>query len=1659
MNRVYRTLWSDARGTFVAVSENAASHGKRTASRRDPRIGGSRRLALSLLGLVACLLVNPLSFALPTGGQVGAGQGSIAQSGNTLTVQQSSQNLIVNWQGFSIGSGESVNFLQPGPGAVALNRVLGSNPSQIYGHLTANGQIFLVNPNGVLFGPSAQVTVGGLIASTLDISDADFLAGRRTFTGRGTPGSILNQGHLSAADGGFIALLGGQVSNQGTISARLGTVALAAGNQVTLDFAGDSLTRVQVDQAVLNALAQNGELIQADGGTVIMTARAAGTVLASVVNNSGVIEAQGVVNRNGRILLDGGTLSGSTTSNSGTLDVSNANGTGGSATLLGDRIEVGPNSVITASGQSGGGTILVGGNVHGAGPEYNASDTTVMQGARFAANAIDTGNGGTVVIWSDNNTRFGGSVSAQGGAHGGNGGFVETSGKNRLQVDGQASVDTRAARGSAGTWLLDPATITVGTTGTGTLAQAASTTDTTSTLTLGNATINAAASNVVLAASTSIAVNAPIAMTGSGVGITFEGAGGNPAAGPSSGTTLKAGVSTTNGDIAFDGNVTLAAATTVSAGSGNIAFNGMVDGKYALTVSSTGTNTFGSTVGANTPLTSLTVTGATGTTVLNGSVTTSGAQSYGGKLSVNALSTLATTGSNVTVTGAATLGANTTVNAGAGNVAFSNTVNDATAGADSLTVNNTGTTTFGSSVGASKALAGLTVNSGGTVLNGNLTVNGPIGFSSGVTLGNNVIVTEGSASSVTFGGAVDDSVAGAHALTLSASGATLSLGGAVGSTQALGSLTITAGNAASFTLPAVSAGTFSFTDTVAGGNVGQSGALNVTGAATLTSGANSITLNNAGNSLGTIRVVSGKDVAITDASGLTVSGISATGNVLVDTLSGNLTVTGNIATTAATASALTLEADSTLNRVATPGASDNGGNVLINSGRLSVGSGGIGTVYTGSIANSTGVAGAAGSGHSRYWSDTNGHTGYTTALAAGIDAIYREQPVLTLTPGAPGSGRTYNATTTTATLTTTGQVNGDSGSGTGTLGISGSGTTLRGAGTYTISVSNVSAGATLGGLGYAAQAGPDSNYTIVPKPLAVTGLTTPASKVYDGTTTAAASGSPTLLAAETAGAGSSTDGKPYTGDTVSVGGTATGTYNSKDVASATTVTFTGLSLSGAQAADYTLNPATASATITPASLTVTGTTVAGKVYDGTTAAALTGGTLAGVIGSDAVTLAQAGSFASKNAGTGIAVTAADSLSGSGAGNYTLTQPTGLAASITPKPITVSANAANKAYDGTTAATVALASSGVVAGDTLSFTDSSATFSDKNAGTGKTVSVMGIAASGTDATNYSLNNTSATTTASITPAQLSVTGTTAANKVYDGTTAATLTGGTLAGVIGSDAVTLAQAGSFATKNAGTGIAVTAADSLSGSGAGNYTLIQPTGLSASITPKPITVSAAAANKTYDGTTAATVALSSSGVVAGDTLSFTDTSATFSDANVGTGKTVTVLGIAASGADATNYSLNNTTATATASITSTSPISIITGTSTGGTGGTSTSDNTAAAYTSALPNFLATGVLGSIGGSAKTGIAMLTPPAPTFAGPAPTPATTPTPAPAASQSSPSSAPAATGSATPSPQQPAAGSEPSAPVTVTVVLTGSNGNALLSVVNNGIRLPDNQP
>ena len=436
MNHVYRLVWSTRHSKFVVAHEKTRSNGR-----------ASSKISSSVASvLLSSLLVAPLAWAapptantLPTGAQVTAGTAAISTSGNTMNVQQSTQRAAINWTNFSIGSNATVNFLQPNASAVVLNRVVGNEQSVINGALNANGQVFLLNSNGVLFGQGAQVNVGGLVASTLNQSDADFMAGRSTFERTGSRASVINLGTINAADGGYVALLGNQVSNQGVITARMGTAALAAGDKVSLNFNGNSLVGVTIDQGTLDALVENKQAIYADGGTVVLTAKAADAVLGSLVNNTGEIRAQTVANQEGKIYLLGDMENG-TVKVDGTLDARAPNGgNGGFVETSAAHVKVADSARVTTlanNGQngtwlidpndftvaaSGGdmtgaavGTALAGGNF----TIQSAQGATSGNGDIFVNDNVTWTSGNALTLSADRNISINTTVDASGGSGG-----------------------------------------------------------------------------------------------------------------------------------------------------------------------------------------------------------------------------------------------------------------------------------------------------------------------------------------------------------------------------------------------------------------------------------------------------------------------------------------------------------------------------------------------------------------------------------------------------------------------------------------------------------------------------------------------------------------------------------------------------------------------------------------------------------------------------------------------------------------------------------------------------------------------------------------------------------------------------------------------------------------------------------------------------------------------------------------------------------------------------------------------------------------------------------------------------------------------------------------------------------------------------------------
>ena len=342
MNQAYKIVWNAALEVWQAVGGSAHGRAK----------GRSKRAVLSCLAIAASgwLATEAPAQSLPAGGQIVAGQGAVRSAGPTMTVTQSSGRMAIDWQSFSVGAQNKVQFVQPSANSVILNRVLGPDPSTVQGMIRANGQVFLVNPNGVLFTPGSQVNVGGLVASTLDLNASQFLAGQYRFSGNSAH-RIVNHGVIDAP-GGTVALIAAKIENQGALRADRGQVLLGAGSDITLNMGGPA--KLVINKGALDAVINNGGAIQADGGAILLTAEAANELAASAINNTGFVRARTLATgEKGEIKLLGGMVS-NAISVGGTLDASAPNGgDGGFIETSAAHVTTRPDLVVNAGSASG----------------------------------------------------------------------------------------------------------------------------------------------------------------------------------------------------------------------------------------------------------------------------------------------------------------------------------------------------------------------------------------------------------------------------------------------------------------------------------------------------------------------------------------------------------------------------------------------------------------------------------------------------------------------------------------------------------------------------------------------------------------------------------------------------------------------------------------------------------------------------------------------------------------------------------------------------------------------------------------------------------------------------------------------------------------------------------------------------------------------------------------------------------------------------------------------------------------------------------------------------------------------------------------------------------------------------------------------------------
>lgn len=927
------------------------------ASRSRWAFGGAFSGGLLALAGVAVGQVQGVA-----GEQVAAGQARFVRFGNNVTIT-AANNTIINYNSFNIRAGESVNFVQPDALARVLNRINSAEPSRIDGSLSANGRVYIVNPAGVYFGPGAVVNSGSIFAAAGNLSNADFLRNINRFTD--VKGKVINEGTINTAANGVAALVGSAAMNFGTISAPQGTIIMASGTNVLIGEEGGHVY-AQVDTAQASGMGPEG----GQDATATQKARlGAGDTFAVAVFNKGVAKARTVQMETSR----GVTVA------SGTIDVSDksAGGKGGSVEILGDRVAL-VDATIDASGDAKGGRVLIGGDLQGKGTQRNAALANVDSKSVVHADAISSGDGGKVIVWSDDTTKFQGLVTARGGSQGGDGGFVEISGAQYLHAI--HNVDLSAPKGNAGTVLYDPLNIRIdGTAGgdadgsddidlsdTNLLNDSGSNTQGTITYSdegagspdpfiVTESEIEGTDANIVLQARNSILTNGDFAgdelTISTGRNFTLE---------------TRNNVGDGAGTIDLTGSAEGAALVIRTQGAGTITINGSTDGGSAGTIDLCALTTAG---------------GAVNVSTLNGSVTAQGAISTGG--------------GDVLISGGA-LSLQQSINAGAGTVRLASTSTVTQSGgsitASSLGVrgggaiainqasNNAATfaaTTSSGTIGYADAdaLAIGSVSSSGTfsAVSGITTSNGAVTIGSGGALNvNNSISTSGGAVGLTSTGALATSAtigSGSGALNFTSSGSTITIGSAVtGGTG--GALFLSSGNLTLNANLSAAGGTVRLQSSA--GQVSQAGGTAVTGATLGVRAATGISLPESGNSFTSFAAfASGAAAPISyrDTNALNISTVTASGGFGATFGVGT---TGNGAVTLQTGGALTL-----LNSVGS------------GSGAMAL------TVASGNLLESGGVVTATGTltlsgGGSFLLSNSGNNLGTVTGSVSGATVILND---------------------------------------------------------------------------------------------------------------------------------------------------------------------------------------------------------------------------------------------------------------------------------------------------------------------------------------------------------------------------------------------------------------------------------------------------------------------------------------------------------------------------------------------------------------------------------------------------------------------------------------------------------------------------------------------
>ncbi|MGZ5573527.1 MAG: beta strand repeat-containing protein, partial [Methylobacter sp.] len=1501
------------------------------------------RRALNLAILAA--LYPSFSYANPDGAQIVSGQVSINTATPGVTTVTNSPNAIINWQNFSIAQNELTQFIQQNGQSAVLNRIIGQNPSEILGQLTSNGKVFLINPNGIVFGAGAVVDTQGLIASSLNLNDQDFLSGNYHFIAGSGAGNIVNEGIIRAGKDGNIILIAPQIENNGIIKSDGGSITLAAGHELTITNLDDPEIRFQI-QAPADSVVNLGQLLT-EGGAI--------NVFAGTIKHSGEINADSVeVDKQGNIRLvaqqditldaDSKISANNSQGDAGAIHIDSKTGTtlvqgaieaqatqtgkGGKVELLGEQVEVLDQARIDASGKNGGGQVLIGGDFQGKNLAiHNAKTTFIDQNTTIKADARTNGDGGKVIVWSNKNTRVHGNITAQGGSRGGNGGFIETSGAH-IKIADTARISTLAPYGKTGTWLIDPNDFTIAASGGDMTGAALSTSLDSNSITIQTSTMGTSGGNgdifvndsiaktglidtaLTLAAERSIVINAPISSTNSKLDVTLQARATDAASGN---VWIKNNITT------HDGNLLVGGGSDPSQGAA-IGYNatGTVDQRNGIYINNATIST-----------------GAGNITMHGRGVDDAGGESDGISLS-DYTAILETTTGNIQLKGQA--GSNSTT--ATSGVYIGGYVQSLSGGSITIKGNGGNTSSTVSNRGVYVNYGTINANGGplsiiGTGGNGTGTTNyGVLTNNSTITTTADLTITatgNGSAGDLMQSGGIISNrtdynyATGNSDVTLSGNNLTITdarsqrhiILNALGDVN-LGLLTTNFVDDQYFTYNLPFAFTF-FGTSYSQAYISSNGL---------------ITFGNGTSAYIDSTAALASYKAIAPAWNDWVLHPSSGQNILISRpTSSDLAVKWDVERYYNTGKTAVFEA--VLN---------SSGNITFNygatndsfAGDVTIGlSDGTSAISSQLMTNFTSLNNLTSTTFTPY-NDT-----YTETTANSGGTLVSTTPIYTGTTGSGSAGfitftgNTILSAASNVTVTAGGSItqNGIIASGTdGNIVLAAGGNYVNNAGSNALNVSGNGRWLvystnpndnTLSGLaatfkhygcGYGGAGCADTSYLIPSTGNGLLYSTIPVLTVTPGTADSVYGSLPNL------------EGLAYTlsgyidGDTeasTNITGTAsfsTDATTSSSVGNHNISYNDGLSNSlGYVISDNTTH--VAEHRITPYIVNLTGS----RVYNGTQNIFAEALTIDSLANNETLTLTGIGSLYSKDVGTGKTISLGSLTLGDGTGfasNYTFTGGT-QTVDITAANLTLSTNSVTKTYDGTVTAagTAKVAGGTLFSGDSLS--GGSFAFTDKNAGTNKTVTVTGIMVyDGNNGSNYNVsyvdNNTSSINAANLTLSTDSVT------KTYDGTVtaagAAKVTGGTL---YNGDSL---SGGSFAftDKNAGNNKTVTTTDVTvnDGNNGGNYNVSYANNTTSTINAANLTLSTASVTKTYDSTvTAAGAAKVTNGTLYnGDSLS--GGSFLFTDKNAGTNKTVTATDIMVNdGNSGGNYNVSyadNTTST---------------------------------------------------------------------------------------------------------------------------------------------------